>query len=161
MIRIAVVGLGKMGLSHLAMLRAHPEVELAAVVDSTPYMVDVLSKYSGLRTFTDMSRALQEVELDAVVIATPTRLHVQMVREALENGLHVFCEKPLCLTPEDSESLAELAASRGLVTLVGYHNRIDGACREVRNRLDMDAIEAQQQIAAEAGTASRARGSAP
>ena len=54
MIRIAVVGLGKMGLSHLAMLRAHPEVELAAVVDSTPYMVDVLSKYSGLRTFTDI-----------------------------------------------------------------------------------------------------------
>lgn len=150
MIRIAVVGLGKMGLSHLAMLRAHPEVELAAVVDSTPYMVDVLSKYSGLRTFTDMSRALQEVELDAVVIATPTRLHVQMVREALENGLHVFCEKPLCLTPEDSESLAELAASRGLVTQVGYHNRFVGAFREVRNLLDMGAIGRVTHALAEA-----------
>lgn len=73
MIRIGVVGLGKMGASHLAMIRAHPDVSVDAVVDSTGYVLDVLSKYTGLRTFTDFDTMLKEVDLDAVIIATPTR----------------------------------------------------------------------------------------
>ena len=73
--KVGVVGLGKMGLSHLAMIRAHPEVSVEAVVDSTGYVLDVLSKYTGVRTFTDYNEMLDSAELDAVVIATPTRLH--------------------------------------------------------------------------------------
>lgn len=150
MIRVAVVGLGKMGLSHLAMIRAHPDVEVAAVVDSTPYVLDVLSKYTGLATFRDMSRAIDEVDLDAVIVATPTRLHVQMVREALEAGLHVFCEKPLCLSPEDSESLAALGRRRDLVTQVGYHNRFVGTFSEVKELVDLGAIGTITHALAEA-----------
>ena len=47
-IRIAVVGLGKMGLSHLAIVNAHPEVEVAAVCDSSGYVLGVLEKYTGV-----------------------------------------------------------------------------------------------------------------
>ena len=48
MIRVAVVGLGKMGLSHLSMIRAHPEVDLIGVCDATGYVLDVLTKYTGV-----------------------------------------------------------------------------------------------------------------
>jgi predicted dehydrogenase len=44
MIRVAVVGLGKMGLSHLSMIRAHPQVSVEAIVDATGYILDVLGK---------------------------------------------------------------------------------------------------------------------
>ena len=99
-IRVGIVGLGKMGLSHLSMFNAHPDVELAAVCDSTGYLLDVLGKYTGLSTFTDYANdARPRRNLDAVIIATPTHLHAAMVRTALEHGLHVFCEKPLCLDP--------------------------------------------------------------
>lgn len=150
MIRLGVVGLGKMGISHLSMIRAHPDVRVDAVVDSAGYILDVLSKYTGLVTFTDYETMLSKVELDAVLIVTPTRFHGPMVRAALERGINVFCEKPLVLTSAESRELAELAESKGLVTQVGYHNRFVGAFREVKSLLDAGAIGRVTHVLAEA-----------
>lgn len=149
MIRMGVVGLGKMGLSHLSMIRAHPDVSVDAVVDSAGYILGVLSKYTGLEVYTDYEAMLDAVELDAILIATPTRFHASMVRTALERGLHVFCEKPLCLTSAESSELAALAGSLGLVSQVGYHNRFVGAFREVKRLLDANAIGKVTHILAE------------
>jgi predicted dehydrogenase len=139
-IRIAVVGLGKMGLSHLAIVNAHPEVELAAVCDASKYVLGVLEKYTGAVTYSDYDAMLRELDLDAVLIATPSRTHASMVRKALERGLHVFCEKPFTLSVEDAEELTALAREKGAVTQVGYHNRFVGAFAEIKRLLDAGAI---------------------
>lgn len=149
MLKVGVVGLGKMGLSHLSMLRAHPDVDLVAVVDSTGYILDVLSKYTGLKTYTDYTTMLRTSDLDAVLIATPTKLHAEMVRQALDAGLHVFCEKPLCLTSIESQELAERAQQAGLVSQVGYHNRFVGAFREVKRVLEAGAVGRVTHVLAE------------
>ena len=112
MVRVGLVGLGKMGLSHLSMVNAHPDVEVAGVCDSSGYVLAVLDKYTGLSTYADYDRMLDTAELDAVVIATPSRLHARMVRTALERGLHVFCEKPFSLDPTESAELTTLATTR-------------------------------------------------
>ena len=83
-IRMGVVGLGKMGLSHLVDAQRAPRVSVDGVCDSSGYLVSMLGKYSGLRTFTDLDRMLDEVELDAVAICTPSFLHASQVRSALE-----------------------------------------------------------------------------
>ncbi|MDO9379190.1 MAG: Gfo/Idh/MocA family oxidoreductase [Nocardioidaceae bacterium] len=150
MTRIGVVGLGKMGLSHLSMLRAHPDVEVVGVCDSSGYMLGVLGKYTGVPTYGDLEEMLAATELDALVISTPSRLHAPMVRTALERGLHVFCEKPFCLDPADSLALSELARERGLVTQVGYHYRFVGAFAEVKRLLDAGAIGRVTHVLAEA-----------
>jgi len=139
-IRVAVVGLGKMGISHLALLRAHPKVELVAVCDSSSYVLSVLRKYTGVSTQADYAKMLRDVPLDAVLIATPTGTHARMVRSALERGVHVFCEKPFTLRRTDSEELASVAKERGLVTQVGYHNRFVAAFQEVKALLDAGAL---------------------
>ncbi len=139
-IRIAVVGLGKMGLSHLAIVNAHPELEVAAVCDSSGIVRGVLEKYTGVATYDDYGRMLRELDLDAVLIATPSRTHAGMVRTALEHGLHVFCEKPFTLSVQDAEELTALARSKGVVTQVGYHNRFVGPFAEVKRLLDAGAI---------------------
>jgi len=148
--RTGIVGLGKMGLSHLAMLRAHPDVDLAGVCDATGYLLDVLGRYTGLTTYSDFDRMLAEADLDAVIVATPTRFHAPMVRKALERGLHVFCEKPFVLETGAGDRLVELAASRGLVNQIGYHNRFVGTFREVKRLIDGGAIGAVSHIKAEA-----------
>ena len=135
-----MVGLGKMGTSHLALLSAHPKVELAAVCDSSNYVLNILHKYTGVATHSDFDKMLREVHLDAVVIATPTRTHARMVRSALERNVHVFCEKPFTLSRTDAQELAELATERALVTQVGYHNRFVGAFREVKALLEAGAL---------------------
>ncbi len=129
MIRIAVVGVGKMGLSHLSLLGAHPDVDVVAICDSSAYVLDVLSTNTGIPAVKDYDALLERTDLDAVVIATPTHAHYSMVKAALERGLHVFCEKPLTLEAEQSTELADLAKAKGLHAQVGYHNRFVGSLR--------------------------------
>lgn len=150
MIRVAVVGLGKMGISHLGIIRPHKDVDVVAVCDSTGYILDILSKYTGLTTYTDYTKMLAEAKLDAVIIATPSRAHVPMVVAALEQGLHVFCEKPFTLSGAESKMLADLAAEKGVVNQVGYHYRFVGAFQEVKRLLDHGAIGDVTHIMAEA-----------
>ncbi|MEI6446564.1 MAG: Gfo/Idh/MocA family oxidoreductase [Actinomycetes bacterium] len=140
MIRTAVVGLGKMGISHLALVRAHPDVDLVGVCDASSYVLGVLEKNTGVKTWSDYSKMLDEVELDAVVISTPSASHASMVEAALERGISVFCEKPFTLSAAESSSLAEKAAAKGLTTQVGYHNRFIGAFAEVKQLIDSGAI---------------------
>jgi len=140
MIRLAVVGLGKMGLSHHAMINAHDRVEVAAICDSAGYVLDVLNKYTGVTVYTDFDLMLREVKLDAIIIATPSSMHAQMVKKALDANLHVFCEKPFCLDTTEGEEVTRLANEKGLVNQVGYHCRFIGAFQEVKRLLDANAI---------------------
>jgi predicted dehydrogenase len=148
-VRIAVIGLGKMGLSHFSMVNAHPDTETVAC-DGSGFLVDVLSKNIETPIYKDYEAMLANVPLDAVVIATPSRLHAPMVRTALEKGLHVFCEKPFCLDWADSEALTALAVEKGLIAQVGYHYRYVGAFREMQRLLSVGAIGTVTHVLAEA-----------
>src|SRR3954467_6280850 len=147
---MAIVGLGKMGLSHQAIVNAHPDVDLVAMCDASGYVLGVLEKYTGVKAYSDYETMLDEARPDAVLIATPSRTHASMVRTALDRGLHVFCEKPFTLDARDAAELTALAESKGLVTQVGYHNRFVGAFREVKRLLDLDAIGRVTHMQAEA-----------
>ena len=86
-------------------------------------LLSALNKHMGFKTYKDFGELLQNEKLDAVLIATPSRFHGQMVRQALEKNLHVFCEKPFCLNVAEGQELASLAKQKGLVNRVGYHYR--------------------------------------
>jgi len=140
MLRAGIIGLGKMGLSHQSMVNAHPGMELRGVCDTSGYVLDVLSKYTGVKTHTDYKKMLAEEPLDCVFIATPSRYHAEIVKAALERGLHVFCEKPFALDPETGFRLAELAEAKRLVNQVGYHYRFVAAFNEAKRVLDRKLI---------------------
>jgi predicted dehydrogenase len=150
MIRLAIVGLGKMGLSHLAIARAHPEVALVAACDASGYLTDVLARYGNLNCYTDFERLLDETSLDSILIATPSKLHARMVEAALKRGLHVFCEKPFVLDVADGERLIELAERQELVTQVGYHYRFVGAFREAERVVRSGALGSIHHVRVEA-----------
>ncbi|GAB2875377.1 Gfo/Idh/MocA family protein [Nocardioides pacificus] len=150
LLRVAVVGVGKMGLSHLSLLRAHPQVMVEVVCDANGYVLDVLGAHTGVHLAKDYVAMLDAVDIDAVVIATPTKAHFPMVRAALERGLHVFCEKPLTLSALESAELARLADERGLIGQVGYHNRFVAAFAEAARLVELDAIGPIHHVLAEA-----------
>ena len=112
-----------------------PSVTLVAVCDSAKYMLDVLSRYTGVKTYTSYEQLLVNEHLDAIIIATPSRTHGSMVSAALERGLHVFCEKPFCLDVQEGEVLTRRAAEKGVVTQVGYHYRFVAAFEELKRLL--------------------------
>ena len=150
MIRTAMVGLGKMGLSHLAIARAHPELDLVAGCDATTYLTDILSKHAGLKCYGDFDRMLAEESLDAVIVATPSKLHAPMVRKALDRGLDVFCEKPFVLDVAEGQPLVELARDKSRVTQVGYHYRFVGAFKEAARIVKSGALGEIHHVRAEA-----------
>ncbi len=150
MLRVGMVGLGKMGLSHHAIVNAHPGVNVVAACDQTAYLTDVLAKHAGLKCYDDYDRMLAGEALDAVVIATPSKLHAAMVGKALDRGLHVFCEKPFVLDVADGERLAALAETKGLVNQVGYHYRFVGAFQEAARVVKSGALGRVHHVRAEA-----------
>lgn len=150
MTRIGLIGLGKMGISHLAIAAAHPEVEIAGVCDPGPYVLDVLGKYTGFPCFKDYRKMLAGDGVDGVIISTPSRTHGEIVRDSLEAETHVFCEKPFVLDPAEGGSLAQLAEAKGLATQVGYCYRFVAAFREARRIIDSGALGRVHHIRAQA-----------
>lgn len=136
MVKVALIGAGKMGISHLSILGAHPNVEVVGVSDTSKMVIDVFKKYSAFPCFSDYEEMLGKAKPEAVFIAVPTKFHATMVKKVLENGNHVFAEKPLCLTPEEGSDLVAIAARKNLVNQVGYHNKFIGTFQEVKKILD-------------------------
>ena len=125
-INLGLVGLGKMGISHLAIANAHPKINLSGVYDSTPLLSNVLQKNTGIRAFNSYEEMLSNEALDCVLIATPSRLHGDMVQSALAHDKDIFCEKPFVLDINQGKELLELAQLKERVTQVGYHYRFVG-----------------------------------
>jgi predicted dehydrogenase len=140
MIKGAIIGLGKMGLSHDAILGAHPEAEMVAVCDTSSLVLDAFKKYSQVKTYSDYREMLEKESLDFVLVATPTKFHYPMAKMALDRGLHVFCEKPFSLTVSEGEELVRLAGEKWLVNQVGYHNHFIGTFRELKRLLQTGVL---------------------
>jgi len=149
-VNMALVGLGKMGISHMAIANASQRIELRAVCDSFAMLGQMIEKHCKVDYVPTYDDIIARPGLEAVIIATPTRFHGDMVRTALERGLHVFCEKPMTLSAALSEELAEEALKRKLVGQVGYHNRFVGTFAEAGRLLKAGAIGRIRHVHAEA-----------
>ena len=134
------MGVGKMGVSHYAILGAHPRVEVTSICDSMSYLTSALRKHTGVQTFKDYRQMIDSGGVDCLFIATPTATHFDAASYALARGLHVFVEKPLCLEAAQSKQLAEFARAKGRANQVGYHNRFIGTFRECRRLVREGAL---------------------
>ena len=123
-LRIAVIGFGKLGLLHAALANAVPGARLAAVVDSTPMMLDALKAYvPDVRTHSDYRALLREGGIDAALIATPTQLHVPIAVDCVSAGVPIFIEKPLSISSAQARPLIDALRTRPVVNMVGYMGR--------------------------------------
>lgn len=147
---VALVGLGKMGLSHLAIANALDQFNVVAMCDTSSVVGGVLGKYTKIPFEDDFDKLIALPNLQAVIIATPTTTHDWMSRKAVERGLHVFCEKPLTLASSVSREIAAAADAKGLVAQVGYHNRFIGTFGELKKLLEKGAIGKVTHVQAEA-----------
>ena len=139
-LKAGVIGLGKMGLSHAAIVSPHPNVDMVAVCDTSSIVLDAFRKFSKVNVYNDYVKMFDSEKLDLVVISTPTRFHYKMVKYALEKGIHTFCEKPFSLTTLEGQELEILAGQKNLVNQVGYHNHFIGTFRELKRLLNSSVL---------------------
>lgn len=129
LIKVGVVGVGKMGEYHVGVLSELPEVKLVGVVDTNPKQAENIGKKYNIPWFTNAKDLFGSV--DVVVIAVPTSLHYTVAKEFLSFGIHVLLEKPCANNLRDAEELFDLAASKNLILHVGHVERFNGAVQEL------------------------------
>jgi predicted dehydrogenase len=140
-LRLALVGLGRMGRFHLAALQGVDGLEVAVLAEpSTAAMAEAATLAPDAARYESVTEALAHPGLEACLIATPTPTHPELVRLALDAGLHVLCEKPLALDPIEAVRLGENAATRGLVLQVGFWRRFSPPWRGAKECIEAGAI---------------------
>jgi predicted dehydrogenase len=106
---------------YLPALVDHPLAEVRAVAGARPGHTREFAAKWGIATPYDTAEAMLDAEpLDAVIVATPNRSHYPIARAALERGLHVLCEKPVGMSSSEARRLADLAAAKGVTTMVPF-----------------------------------------
>ncbi len=121
MLRIGIVGCGKIADGHVEQVRAIGRGEVVAVCDREPLMAEQLKVRFGVPSaYTDMSEMLRRERLDVVHIATPPDSHVTIARAALNAGCHTFVEKPFALTEAQAREILDCAQQAGRRVCVNY-----------------------------------------
>lgn len=135
--RIGLAGCGMLGKVHARRFGGMKEVQVVAISDpSEPRLQECAAQLEGqqprqLAHYTE----LLDQELDAVCIASPDSLHVSQVIAALDRGLHVLCEKPLTLEPEELKSVIEARDRAGKQVAMTYPRRYDAGLRAMRREV--------------------------
>jgi predicted dehydrogenase len=127
-VRLGVVGGGLIAqLAHLPALRALDRLfAVAALAEPDPDARTALSRRHGIpAAYADHAALLDRTDLDALLVCSPNATHARVVLDALDAGLHVLVEKPLCLDPADAREIVERARGAARVVQVGYMKRFD------------------------------------
>lgn len=138
-LRVAIIGVGKMGMHHAKAIAAVADVaQLVAVADPTAKAEKLRPLLpEGVAVYTDAKTMLVESKPDVVHIVTPPHTHVPMATLALEHGAHVYVEKPFALDAASARTVTELARAKGLSVCAGHQVLFQDAGREYRKHLDM------------------------
>jgi len=135
MLKAAIIGMGRMGVTHFSILNNHPDVEFVSICDSSNFILKNFNKQIGIDVYTNYRKLIDKSNLDFIIVCTPTSSHAPIVKYSLEKGIHVFVEKPFTLTVAEGQELVALAEENKLVNQVGYVNRFGEVFCEVKKQI--------------------------
>jgi predicted dehydrogenase len=133
MIRVGIIGCGKMADQHAQQIRRIPETEIVGVCDNEPLMAKQMAERFKIKhEFSDARAMLESVPLDVIHITTPPASHFPLAKMCLEAGLHVYVEKPFTLDASEAEELFRLAEINGRKITAGHNAQFTPAMVRMR-----------------------------
>ncbi len=141
MIRVGVIGYGYWGPNIVRNFHRTPGCRVEMVCDKSPKMLERLSQaYPEIKGTTNCADVCSSPDVDAVAVVTPVWTHYELTKKALENGKHVFVEKPFTSCVKQAEELIELADKKGLKIMVDHTFLFTGAVRKIRQLIDNNTL---------------------
>src|SRR5713101_743752 len=141
MLRLGVIGYGYWGPNVVRNFATQTDCRVTTICDGEPAArARALHHYPTARVVADAMEVVTSPEIDAVAIVTPVSTHYKLARRALENGKHVFVEKPFTATSEQAEELIELAERKNLVIMVDHTFLFTGAVRKMKELIDQGVL---------------------
>jgi predicted dehydrogenase len=133
MLKVAIVGCGKIADAHASQIRRIGGCEIVAACDREPLMARQLcDRFAAGRPFTDVTDLLRTARPDVVHVTTPPGSHFEIARVCLEHGCHVYVEKPFTLFAAEAEELVAIASRRGVRITAGHDDQFGHAARRMR-----------------------------
>src|SRR5437879_8498577 len=141
MVRFGVIGYGYWGPNVVRNLTSLEGSELMAVCDKSPAARRRMQKADpAIAVATEASESLASADIDAVAVVTPVWTHYELAKSALENGKHVFVERPFTSNTAQAEELIELAAKKNLKIMVDHTFLFTGAVKKIRELVEEGAL---------------------
>ncbi|MFZ3201675.1 MAG: Gfo/Idh/MocA family oxidoreductase [Candidatus Acidiferrales bacterium] len=141
MIRVGVIGYGYWGPNIVRNIHGLDSMRVEMICDKSPCALARARKaHPSIRVVSDCYEILRSPEIDAVAIITPVWSHYELAKEALENGKHIFVEKPFTSNSAHAEELIELAARKKLAIMVDHTFLFTGAVRKIRELTESGAL---------------------
>jgi myo-inositol 2-dehydrogenase/D-chiro-inositol 1-dehydrogenase len=133
---LAIVGAGRMGITHAEALRDEPSVRVNAIVDPAEGAREAaLRAAPGAAAFAELGAALAAGGVEAVLIAAPSPLHLSLVEACALRRLPILCEKPCGTTAAEARAAAAAAEAAGCILQIGYWRRFAPGLRALRERI--------------------------
>jgi len=133
MLKVAIVGCGKIADSHAEQLQRIAGCEIVGVCDREPLMAkQMYERFPVRRWFTDLDELLREAQPDVVHVTTSPESHFPIAVACLQAGCHVYVEKPFTLNEADAQHLIDLANEMGLLITAGHDDQFSHAARRMR-----------------------------
>jgi predicted dehydrogenase len=137
MIRVGVIGFGYWGPNIVRNLHGLDTASVKIVCDkSAAALARARKAFPGISTTSDPCEVLRSPKIDAVAVITPVWTHYEIAKIALQNGKHVFVEKPFTSNSAQAQELIELAAQKNLTIMVDHTFLFTGAVRKIRELID-------------------------
>jgi predicted dehydrogenase len=133
MLKVAIVGCGKIADQHVQAIRRIADCDIVAVCDREPLMAAQLAERFGIPArYADIGDMLRDSSPDVVHVTTPPQSHYALGKQCLNAGSHVYLEKPFTVTADEAKSLIDLAEQRGLRLTAGHNYQFTPEMVEMR-----------------------------
>ena len=140
-VQVGVIGYGYWGPNIVRNFHSLENADVVSVCDVDDSALRRVSRtFPGIQLTTDYTDILQSSSIDVVAVVTPVWTHFELAKAALENGKHVFVEKPFTSTPSQAEELIELADRKNLKIMVDHTFLFSGAVRKIREVVDAGTL---------------------
>ncbi|WP_454813437.1 inositol 2-dehydrogenase [Labrys neptuniae] len=134
MVRLAVLGAGRIGKIHGRNAALHPQARLISVSDPHQPSAEALAAETGARVST-IDEAIAADDVDAVLICTPTSTHADLIERAVQAGKAVFCEKPVDLSSDRIRRCLAEVGKAGKPLMIGFNRRFDPNFATLKQRI--------------------------
>jgi predicted dehydrogenase len=136
-LKVGVIGFGYWGPNIVRNFHGQEQSSVVAVCDKSPKSLQrVKNSYPGIHCTSDANELLLSPDIDLIAVVTPVWTHYELAKAALENGKHVFVEKPFTSTAAQAEELIELAERKKLKIMVDHTFLFTGAVKKIREFID-------------------------
>jgi len=139
MIRVGILGAGRIGRIHAHNATVEPRARLVAVADANTEAAQALAGETGARVET-VDAIIGSGEVDAVLICTPTVTHADLIEAAVRARKAVFCEKPVDLSSARIRTCLDAVRAAGMPLMIGFNRRFDPNFAALKRRLDEGAV---------------------